>query len=229
MMNLESKLHVSDDTWDIADDLIVPSVDFESEFPMNQDPTPDGKWASGKDFLSSEVMDFEDPSKKVCAFKENKLREQDRSLYHQPPFAGKAEWKNIRHELRKDLKVGNFALKVSNKEVWWCDVVYQIFSIEPKQAAPSLELLSSLIHPLDREVVFFLMDRAIKQAVPFEITHRIRIKNETIKWCRFMCRVQYDARTRRVDKLVGTIQDITQWSNSVKQLAKVAHSDTILA
>jgi len=78
---------------------------------------------------------------------------------------------------------------------------------------------------MDKEVVFFLMDRAIKKAVPFEITHRIRLHDGTVKWCRFMCRVQYDARTRKVDKLVGTIQDITQWSNSVKSMAQKPKPD----
>jgi len=97
-----------------------------------------------------------------------------------------------------------------------------IFGTSPKQALPSLELFAKMVHPMDKDVVFFLMDRAIRQAVPFEITHRIRLGDGTVKWCRFMCRVQYDSRTRRVDKLVGTIQDITQWSNSVKNMAKKA-------
>mmetsp|Transcript_7536 Transcript_7536/g.11407 ORF Transcript_7536/g.11407 Transcript_7536/m.11407 type:complete len:257 (-) Transcript_7536:302-1072(-) len=221
-MNVEPTLRVSDDTWDIADDLIVPEIDFEAEFPNKANPPSDSesKWPMGKGFQEAEMMTFEEPTKKVFAFKENKIREHERNANHQPPFAGKSEWRNICAELRKDLKVGNFVLKVVSKEVWWCESVYSIFGLQPKQIAPSLQLFSKLIHPMDKEVVFFLMDRAIKQAIPFEITHRIRLRDQSIKWCRFMCRVQYDARTRHVDKLVGTIQDITQWSNSVKLMAE---------
>mmetsp|Transcript_43914 Transcript_43914/g.70600 ORF Transcript_43914/g.70600 Transcript_43914/m.70600 type:complete len:298 (-) Transcript_43914:734-1627(-) len=233
-MDLETQLHVSDDTWDIDDDLITDSeLDFNKLpdldhllGPTMNDSFGDGRAASSSEKEQdgdSEMLSLQDPpsNKFLSAFKDSKLHEQQDSQ-HCPPFAGRSEWQSIHTELKKDLRVGNFALKVLSKEVWWCDAVYSIFGTTPKQALPSLELFAKMVHPMDKDVVFFLMDRAIRQAVPFEITHRIRLEDGTVKWCRFMCRVQYDSRTRRVDKLVGTIQDITQWSNSVKNMAKKA-------
>lgn len=222
------QLKVSDDTWDITDDLIVPSIDLDFS-KLDSAPTYEADmFATGKEIGGNEMLDFEVPSKgNSFAFREGKQPAKDSfpANAHQPPFAGRGEWSRIHTELKKDLKIGNFALKVQSREVWWCDSVYAIFELNPKVVAPSLELFSKLVHPADKDVVCFLMDRAMKQAVPFEITYRVRLQNKKIKWSRFMCRVQYDARTRRVDKLVGTIQDITQWSNSVKSMAQSSKSN----
>uniref|UniRef100_A0A7S2XBF5 PAS domain-containing protein n=1 Tax=Lotharella oceanica TaxID=641309 RepID=A0A7S2XBF5_9EUKA len=35
-------------------------------------------------------------------------------------------------------------------------------------------------------------------------------------WCRMMCRVQFHSVTKRAEKLLGTIQDITSWAISVR-------------
>eukprot|EP00466_Bigelowiella_natans_P019537 jgi/Bigna1/82068/fgenesh1_pg.87_\ len=37
----------------------------------------------------------------------------------------------------------------------------------------------------------------------------------SLKWCRLMCRVQFHSVTKRPEKLLGTVQDISSWARSI--------------
>lgn len=134
-----------------------------------------------------------------------------------PSFMSSHSWRGISTELRKDLKVGEWAYSCSTQEMWWSVAVHQIFDDTPAPfTPPSFERYRGLLHPDDRDQVLFLFQRAIERGIPYDVTHRLYLPNKTIKWCRCMCRIQFHSVTKKVEKLIGTLQDISSWAQSIK-------------
>uniref|UniRef100_A0A7S2XAR3 PAS fold-3 domain-containing protein n=1 Tax=Lotharella oceanica TaxID=641309 RepID=A0A7S2XAR3_9EUKA len=101
--------------------------------------------------------------------------------------------------------------------MWWSLAVHKIFEANPSQyEKPSFEEYRRLLHPDDRDQVLFLFQRAIQRGIPYDVTHRLYLPNKSIKWCRCMCRIQFHSVTKRVEKLIGTLQDISSWAQSIK-------------
>eukprot|EP00954_Amorphochlora_amoebiformis_P009201 716068-Amorphochlora_amoeboformis.AAC.1 len=110
---------------------------------------------------------------------------------HCPGFMSAHSWRGIHQELRKDLKVGEWAYSCSSEEMWWSMSVHKIFESSTPYSSPSFETYRSLLHPDDRDQVLFLFQRAITRGIPYDVTHRLYLPNKTIKWCRCMCRIQF--------------------------------------
>mmetsp|Transcript_5443 Transcript_5443/g.7570 ORF Transcript_5443/g.7570 Transcript_5443/m.7570 type:complete len:271 (+) Transcript_5443:232-1044(+) len=142
-----------------------------------------------------------------------------------PSFMSTHSWRGISTELRKDLKVGEWAYSCSSKEMWWSLAVHQIFDAQPPFTPPSFEQYRGLLHPDDRDQVLFLFQRAIERGIPYDVTHRLYLPNKTIKWCRCMCRIQFHSVTKKVEKLIGTLQDISSWAQSIKTNILVESED----
>mmetsp|Transcript_18308 Transcript_18308/g.27427 ORF Transcript_18308/g.27427 Transcript_18308/m.27427 type:complete len:243 (+) Transcript_18308:340-1068(+) len=133
-----------------------------------------------------------------------------------PSFMSPHSWRGIHAELRKDLKVGEWAYSCFTKEMWWSQAVHRIFEASTPFTPPSFEHYRSLLHPDDRDQVLFLFQRAIQRGIPYDVTHRLYLPNKTIKWCRCMCRIQFHSVTKKVEKLIGTLQDISSWAQSIR-------------
>jgi len=132
-----------------------------------------------------------------------------------PDFVAPVEWKMIKSEITKDLKVGEWAFDCTTSDMWWSIEVFQIFDMDPNRAKPTFASYKKLLHQDDKDLVLFLFQRALEKGVPYEVSHRFIMPGDKIKWCRVKCRVQLDNSRNSVSKLYGTIQDITLWSKSV--------------
>jgi len=132
-----------------------------------------------------------------------------------PDFVAPVEWRMIRNEITKDLKVGEWAFDCATLEMWWSVEIFQIFDLDQKVAKPTFASYKKLLHQDDKDLVLFLFQRALEKGVPYEVSHRFTMPNDKVKWCRVKCRVQLDPSRNNVTKLFGTIQDITLWSKSV--------------
>ncbi len=104
--------------------------------------------------------------------------------------------------------VGNWARVVATGEVTCSDEVYRIFGIEPGSAPFTVDLMLSFVHPDDRARLIHDMERTVANPAPFQIEHRIRLRDGSLKVVRQQGEAQLDSDGKLV-RLEGIIQDIT--------------------
>ncbi|MBI3779366.1 MAG: EAL domain-containing protein [Gammaproteobacteria bacterium] len=114
-------------------------------------------------------------------------------------------------------QLGNWDLDLVTNQLTWSDEIYRIFEIEPKQFGASYEAFLDAIHPDDREAVSRAYTEHVKNRAPYDIVHRLRMKDGRVKYVHERCNTSYDAAGRPLRSL-GTVQDITE-----RRQAEAAH------
>uniref|UniRef100_A0A7S0DHY4 PAS fold-3 domain-containing protein n=1 Tax=Amorphochlora amoebiformis TaxID=1561963 RepID=A0A7S0DHY4_9EUKA len=182
-------------------------------------PEVDSFWGSGQDLkITTSAPSLENLSHSHAIKKRKVAKTEGGSSTPEsecPDFVASVEWRMIRSEITKDLKVGEWAFDCSTLEMWWSQEIFGIFDLDPKTSKPTFAIYKKLLHPDDKDLVLFLFQRALEKGVPYEVSHRFTLADKKFKWARVKCRVQLDPSQNGVTKLFGTIQDITLWSKSV--------------
>lgn len=131
--------------------------------------------------------------KEVHQQAEEKLRQSQASL---------AEAQRVAH-------IGSWELDLSSNELVWSDEVYRIFGLEPQQFGATYEAFLDSIHPDDREMVDEAYNNSVKTKTPYDIVHRLLLKDGTVKYVNERCETYYDDEGKPVRSL-GTVQDVTE-------------------
>jgi len=104
--------------------------------------------------------------------------------------------------------VGSWEWHVAANRITWSDELYRIYGVAP-QSELSYESFLEHVHPDDRELARTIVERALEERTPFEITHRIVRADGTVRWVVGRGRVIVDDAGRLV-RMVGTSQDVTE-------------------
>lgn len=115
---------------------------------------------------------------------------------------------NLR-EAQRIARLGRWELDIADKRLHWSDTVFEIFEIDPKRFGASYEAFLDTIHPDDREMVNRAYLESLENRTPYEIEHRLLMKDGRIKWVNEICRTEYDRQGNAV-RSVGIVQDITE-------------------
>ncbi|MDM8516715.1 PAS domain S-box protein [Desulfobacterales bacterium HSG16] len=142
---------------------------------------------NGRHYLFTSALDITDRKRTEIALKESETK-----LKESQKIARMGQW-----EL--DLKTDTFS---------WSDEIYQIFSIDPDEFGASYEAFLEIIHPEDRESVNKAYTDSLKNKMPYEIVHRLLLKDGTVKFVDEICRTEYDKEGTPL-RSIGTVQDIT--------------------
>ena len=113
-------------------------------------------------------------------------------------------------------KAGSWQFTIANGEFKWSDNLYTIFNLGIGEKM-NFEKLKKFIHPEDIGLIKEKLEETIKEKKSHTFTHRIILKNNTIK----TVRVVSDALTNdkgEVVELIGTTQDITKRLDVEKEL-----------
>lgn len=113
-------------------------------------------------------------------------------------------------------KAGSWQFTIANGEFKWSDNLYTIFNLNIGEKM-NFEKLKKFIHPEDIGLIKEKLEETIKEKKSHTFTHRIILKNNTIK----TVRVVSDALTNdkgEVVELIGTTQDITKRLDVEKEL-----------
>ncbi len=110
-------------------------------------------------------------------------------------------------EAQRIAKIGHWELDIPNNILYWSDEVYRIFNLDKHNFEATYESFLNFIHPEDREYVNNRYNDSIKNHTPYNITHRIKLKNGTIKYVREIGKTFYDK--NKAVRSIGTVQDIT--------------------
>lgn len=128
------------------------------------------------------------------------------------------ERKRIEEKLKKNeaslnkaqniAKIGSWELDIASDTLTWSDETYRIFELDREQTAELHKAFYEVVHPDDREMVSSLYVESVKTKLPYEVPHRIVMRDGRIKYVLETCETQYDENGNPVLS-IGTVQDIT--------------------
>ena len=87
-------------------------------------------------------------------------------------------------------------------------LVFLICGLAPDEAIPSDELFYSIVHPEDQKRVRAETDEAILERSFSLISHRLLLKDGSVRWVIGRCQIERDEKGQAL-RALGTIQDVT--------------------
>ncbi len=126
--------------------------------------------------------------------------------------------KSLAHAQRMT-HLGSWELDLLNKELTWSDEVYRIFEIEPGVFGASYEAFLDAIHPDDREYVNQAYTQSLETRQPYNIVHRLQMRDGRIKYVNERCETEFDQHGKPL-RSIGTVQDITERKHNEDELRR---------
>ncbi|MCK5685509.1 PAS domain-containing protein, partial [bacterium] len=149
------------------------------------------------------------------------------TLYKQAEIALKeSEYKLL--EAQKISQLGHWELDLTNNKLLWSDEIYRIFNLEPKQFDANYDEFLENIHPEDKDFVNKAYSDSLKTKRPYDIVHRLLMKNGSIKYVNEKCTTEFDENGKAL-RSMGTIQDITDYKSGEIALRESETKFRILA
>lgn len=119
-------------------------------------------------------------------------------------------------EAQKIARIGNWEFNFNTKAIYWSEEVYRIFNVDPAVFTPAFDNYLSLLHPDDISLVKSTVNK-VNIGDHINIDFRIPLKGGNIKFVTAHGYLVLDA-DQKVEKLIGTIQDITSRKLVEKEL-----------
>ena len=120
-------------------------------------------------------------------------------------------------EAQRIANLGNWDWNIETNELFWSDEVYNIFDLRPKEFEATYDAFIKTVHPDDRKFVQDSVNQAIHENKPYNIIHRIALKNGKIKFVQERGKVYYSTINKPV-RMIGTVQDITEQKTAERAL-----------
>jgi PAS domain S-box-containing protein len=105
--------------------------------------------------------------------------------------------------------IGSWDLDLVSNTLTWSDEVYHIFGLRPQQFEATYEAFLDNIHPDDREMVNKAYTESVKTKTPYNIVHRLLLKDGRVKYVNERCETFYDDKGKPI-RSIGTVQDVTE-------------------
>ena len=103
--------------------------------------------------------------------------------------------------------MGYWKLNPVTQDVEGSDELLKIFELGRDEL--TLNAFADVVHPEDREYDLEHIQRGIEKGVPWDIEHRLLLKNGNVKWVRAIGEPDLDE-NGKVVQIVGIVQDITE-------------------
>lgn len=115
----------------------------------------------------------------------------------------------ILSEAQRMAHIGSWELDMVRDRLTWSEETYRIFEIDSAGFVASYEAFLGLVHPDDRAIVEETYARSLRDRTPYEIVHRLRMKDGRIKHVHERCETVFDKEGRPI-RSMGTVQDISE-------------------
>jgi diguanylate cyclase (GGDEF)-like protein/PAS domain S-box-containing protein len=146
---------------------------------------------------------------RLVAVVERELREAvERRKRRQAEQAVRASEVRL-NETQRLARLGGWDLDLLKNDLKWSDEIYRIFEIEPTQFGTLYEAFLDTVHPDDRDLVNRTYTESVQNRIPYDIVHRLRMKDGRVKYVHERCETFYDEQGRPL-RSHGTVQDITE-------------------
>ncbi|MDH5326404.1 MAG: response regulator [Gammaproteobacteria bacterium] len=113
-------------------------------------------------------------------------------------------------------KIGNWQLDHKTNEMQWSEEIYHILELERSITKPDAILVQQRIHPDDVEMVNSAFNRSMQTKLPFDVTHRIVLGDNT-KYVRVYTETRFNTKDEPAITL-GTMQDVSEQMLKDQQL-----------
>ncbi|MDA3894370.1 MAG: PAS domain-containing protein [Salinivirgaceae bacterium] len=123
----------------------------------------------------------------------------------------RAELNEKKRQLKESQEIASLGYWVENhksKKHFWSDQIFKILNIESNSIKPSFNSYLEFVYEKDRSKVEEEFKSALKNKLGYEITHRLRLKNGTIKHVILRSYTNY-SQSELPQQSIGIIQDIT--------------------
>jgi PAS domain S-box-containing protein len=111
-------------------------------------------------------------------------------------------------EAQRMAQLGNWELDLVNNVLTWSDEIYRIFELDAANFGASYEAFLDAIHPDDRERVNRAYTDSVAKRTPYDIVHRLLMKDGRVKYVNERCETFYD--DGRPLRSAGTVHDVTE-------------------
>ncbi len=122
-------------------------------------------------------------------------------------------------EAEQVARLGHWELDLTTNRLYWSDEVYRIFGLEPSGFDASYEAFLELVHPEDRDFVNRAFRESVEKRKPYEVVHRLLLKDGTVKYVNERCVTIYDDQGRPLRSL-GTVLDVTESKRNEEALKR---------
>ncbi len=126
---------------------------------------------------------------------------------------------NRLREIQRIANIGSWEYDIASKSVWWSDEIYWIFETTPEEFRSSDDAVFEIIHPDDRKAVSTAFYGSLKGHVPYDMVHRLLLKDGRIKYVHARSETVFDDSGKPV-RSVGTAQDVTEQEIFGRKLAE---------
>jgi len=126
---------------------------------------------------------------------------------------------DILKEAQRIASVGSWSLDIKENKLEWSDEIFNIFQISKKDFEPSYEFFLNAIHPDDLDMVDNAFKNSLDSKEPYDVTHRLLLKNGEIKYVRERGNSSFDENGDAIYSR-GTVQDITNEQNLKQMIIK---------
>ena len=113
------------------------------------------------------------------------------------------------NEAQRIAHLGSWDMDIANNVLTWSDEIYRIFEIDPEKFGATYEAFLNAIHPDDREQVNNAYTESLKNRTPYNIEHRLLMKDGRVKYVNEICENFYGKDGRPV-RSFGIVHDITE-------------------
>jgi PAS domain S-box-containing protein len=109
-------------------------------------------------------------------------------------------------EAQRLSQTGSFGWSVSSEEIFWSEETFRIFEYD-RAVKPTVELVLQRVHPEDKTLVQYLIDRARQEGKDFDLEYRLLMPGGSTKYLHVMAHGMKD----ELDQIefVGAVTDIT--------------------
>jgi PAS domain S-box-containing protein len=126
-------------------------------------------------------------------------------------------------EAQKIAHLGNWEWDIPLNFIFWSDEIYRIFGLLPREFGATYDAFLSYIHPEDTEYVKKSVDAALYQGQPYNIDHRILLKDGSVRFVHEKGEVTYSDEGKPV-RMAGTVQDVTDLRRVEEELRALSRS-----
>jgi len=106
-------------------------------------------------------------------------------------------------------RIGNWELGLVTGRLYWSDIIFEIFEIDPSQFRASYEAFLERVHPDDRAAVDEAYNASVRDRTPYSVTHRLLMPDGRVKHVHERGETFYDAAGSPI-RSIGTVQDVTE-------------------
>jgi diguanylate cyclase (GGDEF)-like protein/PAS domain S-box-containing protein len=118
-------------------------------------------------------------------------------------------------------RIGNWELGLVTGRLYWSDVIFEIFEIDPSQFGASYEAFLERVHPDDWVAVNETYNASVRDRTPYFITHRLLMPDGRVKHVHERGETFYDAAGSPI-RSIGTVQDVTEQVRAEARLRQAA-------